>query len=47
MIVVQMYFGLDGPLGERLFNIITQKRKDQKLTFEDLVVAKVSIAIQL
>ncbi|KAF8397951.1 hypothetical protein HHK36_016877 [Tetracentron sinense] len=38
--VFQMYFGIHGPLGERMFHLITQKRKDQKLTFEDLVIAK-------
>ena len=25
-----------------MFDLVTQERKDQKLTFEDLVVAKVS-----
>ena len=39
---LQSFFGLRGPLGERLFDLVTQKRKDQKLTYEDLVVAKVS-----
>lgn len=26
-----------------MFDLVTQKRKDQKLTYEDLVIAKVSI----
>ncbi|GKV07299.1 hypothetical protein SLEP1_g19094 [Rubroshorea leprosula] len=34
--VFQAYFGLKGALGERLFDLVTQQRKDQKLTFEDL-----------
>ncbi|GLT90070.1 hypothetical protein SLE2022_080220 [Rubroshorea leprosula] len=46
--VFQTYFGLKGALGEilfdlfgeRLFDLVTQQRKDQKLTFEDLVIAK-------
>ncbi|KAG5055732.1 hypothetical protein AAZX31_03G179600 [Glycine max] len=38
--VFQSYFGFHGPLGERMFDLVTQERKDQKLTFEDLVVAK-------
>ncbi|KAL9332127.1 hypothetical protein ACSQ67_001737 [Phaseolus vulgaris] len=38
--VFQSYFGLRGPLGERIFEVVTQERKDQRLTFEDLVVAK-------
>ncbi|KAK4798457.1 hypothetical protein SAY86_030783 [Trapa natans] len=38
--VFQTYFQLHGPLGERLFDLITQKGKDQKLTFEELVIAK-------
>lgn len=38
--VFKSYFGLRGPLGERLFDLVTQKRKDQKLTYEDLVIAK-------
>lgn len=37
----QNYFGLHGPLGDRMFDLVTQQRKDQKLTFEDLVIAKV------
>lgn len=39
----QAYFGLHGPLGNRMFDLVTQNRKDQKLTFEDLVIAKVSL----
>ena len=38
---MQAYFGIRGPLGARLFNLVTQNRNDQKLTFEDLVIAKV------
>uniref|UniRef100_A0A6N2MTM2 EF-hand domain-containing protein n=1 Tax=Salix viminalis TaxID=40686 RepID=A0A6N2MTM2_SALVM len=34
------YFGLKGSLGERLFDLVTQQRKDNKLTFHDLVIAK-------
>ncbi|XP_010491177.1 PREDICTED: TLD domain-containing protein 1 [Camelina sativa] len=36
----QEYFGLSGSLGERIFDMVTQHRKDDKLTFEDLVIAK-------
>ncbi|CAJ2632286.1 unnamed protein product [Trifolium pratense] len=38
--VFQLYFKLHGPVGERMFDLVTQERKDQKLTFEDLVVTK-------
>uniref|UniRef100_A0A0A0LGR3 TLDc domain-containing protein n=1 Tax=Cucumis sativus TaxID=3659 RepID=A0A0A0LGR3_CUCSA len=38
--VFKSYFGLRGPLGERLFDLVTQNRKDKKLTYEDLVIAK-------
>ncbi|XP_057976314.1 uncharacterized protein LOC131163670 isoform X2 [Malania oleifera] len=38
--VFQAYFGLHGPLGERMFELVSQKRHDQRLTFEDLVIAK-------
>ncbi|KAB5552960.1 hypothetical protein DKX38_010271 [Salix brachista] len=38
--VFQAYFGLKGSLGERLFDLVTQQRKDNKLTFHDLVIAK-------
>lgn len=38
--IFQAYFGLKGALGERMFNLVTLKRNDHKLTFEDLVVAK-------
>ncbi|KAH9611286.1 hypothetical protein KSS87_015164 [Heliosperma pusillum] len=34
------HFGIPGCLGDRMFDLITQKRHDQKLTFEDLVIAK-------
>ncbi|XP_076901239.1 uncharacterized protein LOC143555601 isoform X2 [Bidens hawaiensis] len=35
-----VYTGIKGPLGDRLFDLVTQNRKDQQLTFEDLVIAK-------
>ncbi|PQM36084.1 TLD domain-containing protein 1 isoform X2 [Prunus yedoensis var. nudiflora] len=38
--VFKNYFGLHGPLGDRMFDLVTQQRKDQNLTFEDLVIAK-------
>ncbi|KAK6126432.1 hypothetical protein DH2020_039820 [Rehmannia glutinosa] len=38
--VFKGYIGIDGPLGDRVFDLVSQKRKDQKLTFEDLVIAK-------
>ncbi|XP_022767004.1 TLD domain-containing protein 1 isoform X2 [Durio zibethinus] len=38
--VFQAYFGLKGPLGGRMFDLATQGRKDDKLTFEDLVITK-------
>jgi Ca2+-binding EF-hand superfamily protein len=38
--VFKSYIGIHGSLFDRLFDLITQKRNDQKLTFEDLVIAK-------
>uniref|UniRef100_A0A2P2JPA7 Uncharacterized protein MANES_08G030500 n=1 Tax=Rhizophora mucronata TaxID=61149 RepID=A0A2P2JPA7_RHIMU len=38
--VFQQYFGIKGPLGERLFDLVSQQRQDGKLTFKDLVIAK-------
>jgi len=38
----QTYFGLHGPLGDRMFDLVSQQRKDQRLSFQDLVIAKVS-----
>ncbi|KAM1079116.1 hypothetical protein ACFX2B_013717 [Malus domestica] len=38
--VFKTYFGLKGALGDRMFDLVTQQRKDGKLTFEDLVIAK-------
>ncbi|CAH2073884.1 unnamed protein product [Thlaspi arvense] len=38
--VFQAYFGLSGSLGERMFDMVTQHRKDGKMTYEDLVIAK-------
>ncbi|KAG7644383.1 Myeloid leukemia factor, partial [Arabidopsis suecica] len=40
--VFQEYFGLSGSLGERIFDMVTQHRKDDKMTFEDLVIAKMT-----
>lgn len=37
--VFKGYTGIKGPLGDRLYDLVTQNRKDQKLTFEDLVIA--------
>ncbi|GAB4856307.1 hypothetical protein Ancab_014235 [Ancistrocladus abbreviatus] len=38
--VFKAYFGIPDPLGGRMFDLATEKRRDQKLTFEDLVIAK-------
>ncbi|XP_057468462.1 uncharacterized protein LOC130757679 isoform X1 [Actinidia eriantha] len=38
--VFKAYFGIHGPLGDRMFDLVSQRRHDQKLTFEDLVIAK-------
>ncbi|XP_076913360.1 uncharacterized protein LOC143571953 isoform X2 [Bidens hawaiensis] len=38
--VFKVYTGIKGPLVDRLFDLVTQNRKDQQLTFEDLVIAK-------
>lgn len=38
--VFMAYVGFDGALGDRLFDLVTQKRRDQKLTFQDLIIAK-------
>ncbi|XP_026440247.1 TLD domain-containing protein 1-like isoform X1 [Papaver somniferum] len=38
--IFQEYYGIKGPLGQTMFDLVTQKRNDQKLTFEDLVIAK-------
>ncbi|XP_052172862.1 uncharacterized protein LOC127788521 isoform X3 [Diospyros lotus] len=38
--VFKAYFGIHGSLGDRIFDLVTQQRKDQKLTFQDLVIAK-------
>ncbi|KAL8505146.1 hypothetical protein ACS0TY_016379 [Phlomoides rotata] len=38
--VFKGYIEIDGPLGDRVFDLVSQKRKDQRLTFEDLVIAK-------
>lgn len=36
----EAYYGLHGLLGQRVFDLVTQNRKDQRLTFEDIVIAK-------
>ncbi|CAI0391380.1 unnamed protein product [Linum tenue] len=38
--VFQEYFGLKGALGQKLLDLITQPRKDGRIKFEDLVIAK-------
>ncbi|GMY25325.1 MTOR-associated protein MEAK7 isoform X1 [Fagus crenata] len=38
--VFKRYFGLHGPLGDRMFDLLSQQRKDQRLSFQDLVIAK-------
>ncbi|KAG0459593.1 hypothetical protein HPP92_022721 [Vanilla planifolia] len=38
--VFEAYYGICGPLAFRLFEVVTQNRKDGMLTFEDLVIAK-------
>lgn len=38
--VFKAYFGIHGSLGDRMFDLVTQNRHDQKLTFQDLVIAK-------
>ncbi|GAA0176251.1 hypothetical protein LIER_29276 [Lithospermum erythrorhizon] len=38
--VFKGYVGIEGPLGDRLYNLITRNINDEKLTFEDLVMAK-------
>ena len=38
----QRYFGLHGPLGDRMFDLLSQQRKDQRLSFQDLIIAKVT-----
>jgi hypothetical protein len=38
--VFKRYFVLHGPLGDRMFDLLSQQRKDQRLSFQDLVIAK-------
>lgn len=38
--VFQVYYGIHGALGARLFDLASRMRKDQKLTYEDLVIVK-------
>lgn len=37
----QAHYGIHGSLGGRLFDLITQNRKDHCLYYEDIVIAKV------
>ncbi|XP_024535468.1 TLD domain-containing protein 1 [Selaginella moellendorffii] len=36
----QAYYGIHGALGSRLFDLVTQLRKDQRMTYRDFVTAK-------
>lgn len=38
--VFQAYYGIHGALGARLFDLASRMRKDQMLTYEDLVIVK-------
>ncbi|XP_057835310.1 uncharacterized protein LOC131045736 [Cryptomeria japonica] len=38
--VLQAYYGIHGALGARMFDLVTRLRKDQMLTYEDLIIAK-------
>ncbi|KAJ7544122.1 hypothetical protein O6H91_09G065400 [Diphasiastrum complanatum] len=38
--VFQVYYGIHGSLGARLFNLATQLRKDQRLYYEDFIILK-------
>ncbi|KAK3016639.1 hypothetical protein RJ639_005962 [Escallonia herrerae] len=38
--VFKEYIGVRGPLADRMFELVTRKRGDHTLTFEDLVIAK-------
>ncbi|XAR64752.1 hypothetical protein NMG60_11008565 [Bertholletia excelsa] len=38
--VFKSCFGIEGRLGDRMFDLVTQKRNDKRLTYEDLVIAK-------
>ncbi|XP_071720389.1 uncharacterized protein [Rutidosis leptorrhynchoides] len=38
--VFKVYTGIKGPVADRLYDLVTQNRKDHKLTFQDLVIAK-------
>ncbi|KAH9328624.1 hypothetical protein KI387_000732, partial [Taxus chinensis] len=38
--VFQAYYGIHGALGARMFDLATRLRRDQMLTYEDLVIAK-------
>ncbi|KAJ4970457.1 hypothetical protein NE237_003556 [Protea cynaroides] len=38
--VFKANFKIHEPLGQRMYDLVTQKRNDEKLTFEDLLIAK-------
>ncbi|KAJ3671375.1 hypothetical protein LUZ60_007454 [Juncus effusus] len=38
--VFEEFYGIDGPIANRLFQLITQERNDGMLTFEDLIISK-------
>ncbi|PKA57323.1 hypothetical protein AXF42_Ash002628 [Apostasia shenzhenica] len=38
--VFKAYFGIRGPLATRMFKLVSQKRNDDELTYEDLVITK-------
>nr|XP_043610193.1 MTOR-associated protein MEAK7 isoform X2 [Erigeron canadensis] len=38
--VFKAYTGIKGPLADRLYDLVSQNRKDDKLTFQDLIIAK-------
>ncbi|XP_072950834.1 uncharacterized protein [Typha angustifolia] len=38
--VFRTYFGIHGPLGDRLFQLVGQNRNNGMLTFEDLIISK-------
>lgn len=38
--VFQAYYGIHGSIGSRLFNLVSSSRKDQRIYYEDLVMAK-------
>ncbi|KAI0496873.1 hypothetical protein KFK09_023197 [Dendrobium nobile] len=38
--IFQAFFGISGPLASRLFELVSQKRNDGMVTYEDLVISK-------